>query len=543
MPPPGLAVALRAASPRRSRDRPAPGRAPAASSTSPSAAIIRSTEKSRLRGSIPITTGRSTGAAGEKPRQEADRQVVDRLEPEVLQRADRGRPPGARRAAHDDDVRPAQGVLPQPPCTPCPTRPLASVGKGAAVLHENRQCERQDLGDHARKSTQLRLPATQLSQGVAFVPRAPGRGRPPASPPPREPPAGAAARSPATSISPASGGRARWRPAPPRAAPPPPGRRPPAPRPAAPARSASADLPEPEPPRISTPRPAKATAEPCKIRHVRRPLAMASHAAALFRSVTQKRKQSNADPNSLAHRQRAFAAGNRRINPISRIQPAPPRVIESTRRSMLRCGSGVARRSGVPAGGRDRLWWGMHGMKTFQGAGRGQPADDARGHRLCRRGARPLQPARACTFAGGHRARRRRPRPGRRLPRLHRPPHRPQPQGQVRRPRALGRGRRSGGRTTPRWRPSLRAGSSPTCATHIRGAELFVQDLYAGADPAYRLNVRVITELAWHGLFIRHLLRRPAARGARRLPRPASPSSTARPSTPTRPGTAAAPRR
>ena len=44
---------------------------------------------------------------------------------------------------------------------------------------------------------------------------------------------------------------------------------------------------------------------------------------------------------------------------------------------------------------------------------------------------------------------------------------------------------------------------------HIQGGELFVQDLYAGADPAYRLNVRVITELAWHGLFIRHLLRRP----------------------------------
>jgi phosphoenolpyruvate carboxykinase (ATP) len=44
---------------------------------------------------------------------------------------------------------------------------------------------------------------------------------------------------------------------------------------------------------------------------------------------------------------------------------------------------------------------------------------------------------------------------------------------------------------------------------HIAGGELFVQDLYAGADPEYRVNVRVITELAWHGLFIRHLLRRP----------------------------------
>jgi len=44
---------------------------------------------------------------------------------------------------------------------------------------------------------------------------------------------------------------------------------------------------------------------------------------------------------------------------------------------------------------------------------------------------------------------------------------------------------------------------------HVQGGELFVQDLYAGADPAYRLNVRVVTELAWHGLFCRHLLRRP----------------------------------
>jgi phosphoenolpyruvate carboxykinase (ATP) len=46
---------------------------------------------------------------------------------------------------------------------------------------------------------------------------------------------------------------------------------------------------------------------------------------------------------------------------------------------------------------------------------------------------------------------------------------------------------------------------------HVRGGELFVQDLHAGADPEYRLNVRVLTELAWHGLFIRHMLRRPQA--------------------------------
>jgi len=39
--------------------------------------------------------------------------------------------------------------------------------------------------------------------------------------------------------------------------------------------------------------------------------------------------------------------------------------------------------------------------------------------------------------------------------------------------------------------------------------ELFVQDLFAGADPKHRLNTRIVTEYAWHALFIRHLLRRP----------------------------------
>jgi len=46
---------------------------------------------------------------------------------------------------------------------------------------------------------------------------------------------------------------------------------------------------------------------------------------------------------------------------------------------------------------------------------------------------------------------------------------------------------------------------------HMQGdaQSYYVQDLYAGADESYRLNVRVINELAWHGLFIRHMLRRP----------------------------------
>ncbi|MEM6635982.1 MAG: phosphoenolpyruvate carboxykinase [Pseudomonadota bacterium] len=45
--------------------------------------------------------------------------------------------------------------------------------------------------------------------------------------------------------------------------------------------------------------------------------------------------------------------------------------------------------------------------------------------------------------------------------------------------------------------------------SHMAGRDYFVQDLYAGADAAHRLDVRVVTELAWHSLFIRHLLRRP----------------------------------
>ena len=40
---------------------------------------------------------------------------------------------------------------------------------------------------------------------------------------------------------------------------------------------------------------------------------------------------------------------------------------------------------------------------------------------------------------------------------------------------------------------------------HLQGRELFALDCYAGADPAYRLNVRVINELAWHNLFARHM--------------------------------------
>jgi phosphoenolpyruvate carboxykinase (ATP) len=46
-------------------------------------------------------------------------------------------------------------------------------------------------------------------------------------------------------------------------------------------------------------------------------------------------------------------------------------------------------------------------------------------------------------------------------------------------------------------------------AAYLQGRPLFLSDLYACADPAYRLNVRVIAEKAWHTLFARCLFLRP----------------------------------
>ncbi|PNG27076.1 phosphoenolpyruvate carboxykinase [Methylocella silvestris] len=44
---------------------------------------------------------------------------------------------------------------------------------------------------------------------------------------------------------------------------------------------------------------------------------------------------------------------------------------------------------------------------------------------------------------------------------------------------------------------------------HTAGRDVFVQDLFGGAEPANRVRARVLTEYAWHSLFIRNLLIRP----------------------------------
>jgi phosphoenolpyruvate carboxykinase (ATP) len=46
---------------------------------------------------------------------------------------------------------------------------------------------------------------------------------------------------------------------------------------------------------------------------------------------------------------------------------------------------------------------------------------------------------------------------------------------------------------------------------HLGSKPLYVVDGYVGADPAHRINLRVVTELAWHALFAKQLFRRPTA--------------------------------
>jgi len=47
---------------------------------------------------------------------------------------------------------------------------------------------------------------------------------------------------------------------------------------------------------------------------------------------------------------------------------------------------------------------------------------------------------------------------------------------------------------------------------YFQGRDVFVQDVYAGADPNYRLRVRIITETAWHSLFARNMFIPPTSR-------------------------------
>ncbi len=46
---------------------------------------------------------------------------------------------------------------------------------------------------------------------------------------------------------------------------------------------------------------------------------------------------------------------------------------------------------------------------------------------------------------------------------------------------------------------------------YLQGKDVYVQDLFCGADPRYQLPIQVINEYAWHNLFVRQLFIRPTA--------------------------------
>ena len=66
------------------------------------------------------------------------------------------------------------------------------------------------------------------------------------------------------------------------------------------------------------------------------------------------------------------------------------------------------------------------------------------------------------------------------------------------------------GRINQKLAPTRFDGLRSRVADYLGQQELFVQDLYAGADPAHRVRVRLVTASAWHALFARNMFIRPA---------------------------------
>ena len=67
------------------------------------------------------------------------------------------------------------------------------------------------------------------------------------------------------------------------------------------------------------------------------------------------------------------------------------------------------------------------------------------------------------------------------------------------------------GRINQKMEPAKFAGLAEKVRGWLAGRPvLFTQDLYAGADPAHRIRVRLVTTNAWHALFARNMFIRPA---------------------------------
>lgn len=52
---------------------------------------------------------------------------------------------------------------------------------------------------------------------------------------------------------------------------------------------------------------------------------------------------------------------------------------------------------------------------------------------------------------------------------------------------------------------------------YFAGREHYVFDGYVGADPRYRLPLRVVNEFAWQNLFVHQLFLRPTAEELKRV--------------------------
>jgi len=67
------------------------------------------------------------------------------------------------------------------------------------------------------------------------------------------------------------------------------------------------------------------------------------------------------------------------------------------------------------------------------------------------------------------------------------------------------------GEINQRMAPEKFANLKSRVQAYLQGQELFTQDLYAGADPAHRVRVRLVTTQAWNALFARNMFIRPPA--------------------------------
>ncbi len=67
------------------------------------------------------------------------------------------------------------------------------------------------------------------------------------------------------------------------------------------------------------------------------------------------------------------------------------------------------------------------------------------------------------------------------------------------------------GKVNQRLAPEKFALLKARVQAYLQGHELYVQDLYAGADPTHRVRVRIVTTHAWHAMFARNMFIRPSA--------------------------------